>query len=243
LSPVTPDKNNIYTLSFKWKHALNIDDNISVLYSLDGISWSAIDSFTGTTTGFVTSSTTELTFIAEKNIGFRLGFGLSTNSAGAADGVYIDDLTLTKTPLNINSYTYKSFSGTSMAAPHVSGVAGLILAKYPPLTKCQVIDMILNSIDSVSSLSSIVATGGRLNAYQALTAVQGDDVCRTDESIGSSGSGSSVSSSGGGDGGGCFIATAAYGSVMHPYVEKLRQFRDRHLLTNGIGKRFVEAYY
>jgi hypothetical protein len=41
----------------------------------------------------------------------------------------------------------------------------------------------------------------------------------------------------------CFIATAAYGSSMAPDVMLLRQFRDRYLLTNPIGKAFVHLYY
>lgn len=51
------------------------------------------------------------------------------------------------------------------------------------------------------------------------------------------------SSSGDGGGGGCFIATAAYGSIMEPQVMLLRQFRDSFLLTNGAGRKFVEFYY
>jgi len=47
----------------------------------------------------------------------------------------------------------------------------------------------------------------------------------------------------GGGGGGCFIATAAYGSPMEPNVQILRQFRDRFLLDDSIGKRFVSFYY
>jgi V8-like Glu-specific endopeptidase len=52
----------------------------------------------------------------------------------------------------------------------------------------------------------------------------------------SSGGGSSSS------GGGCFIATAAFGSYLDPHVQALRDFRGRHLLTNGPGRAFVRIY-
>ena len=42
---------------------------------------------------------------------------------------------------------------------------------------------------------------------------------------------------------GCFIATAAYGSIMEPHVQVLRDFRDRFLSTNAIGKGFLHLYY
>jgi hypothetical protein len=42
---------------------------------------------------------------------------------------------------------------------------------------------------------------------------------------------------------GCFIATAAYGSYLHPQVKLLRNFRDEYLLGNASGRAFVEFYY
>ena len=43
--------------------------------------------------------------------------------------------------------------------------------------------------------------------------------------------------------GGCFIATAAYGTPMAEEIEILRQFRDEYLLTNPAGQALVDLYY
>ena len=66
--------------------------------------------------------------------------------------------------------SYQYFSGTSMAAPHVSGVAALLLAKTPSLTTAQVRSAILDNTDPIPSLSGITTTGGRLNAARVLGA-------------------------------------------------------------------------
>jgi hypothetical protein len=44
-------------------------------------------------------------------------------------------------------------------------------------------------------------------------------------------------------GGGCFIATAAYGTAMAEEIQILRQFRDKYLLTNPLGQGLVNVYY
>ena len=41
----------------------------------------------------------------------------------------------------------------------------------------------------------------------------------------------------------CYIATAAYGTPMAKEIEILREFRDKYLMTNPVGKGLVEFYY
>ncbi|HET6300227.1 CFI-box-CTERM domain-containing protein [Microbacterium sp.] len=43
--------------------------------------------------------------------------------------------------------------------------------------------------------------------------------------------------------GGCYIATAVYGSYNAAEVITLRKFRDHTLLTNPVGRVFVRVYY
>ena len=92
-------------------------------------------------------------------------------------------------------YNYKS--GTSFAAPMVSGLASLILTINPSLSPNRVISIIKRHVDRLPALAGFVATGGRINAARALRAVApgGGDV-----NAGDGGDGGSKSS--------CFVQSA-----------------------------------
>jgi hypothetical protein len=63
---------------------------------------------------------------------------------------------------------YTLRNGTSMAAPHVSGTAALIWSLVPEATVQEVREAILFSGDPIAALQGKLASGGRLNAYNAL---------------------------------------------------------------------------
>jgi len=63
---------------------------------------------------------------------------------------------------------YGAISGTSMAAPHVTGTVALLASVRPNASAGQIRSAILGSVDAVPALAGKVATGGRLNAFAAL---------------------------------------------------------------------------
>ncbi|MCS1408928.1 MAG: Thermophilic serine proteinase [Verrucomicrobia subdivision 3 bacterium] len=72
-----------------------------------------------------------------------------------------------------NDSAYQARDGTSMAAPHVSGVAALVLGAFPEATVHEVRERILSSAIEEPAFFGKVATGGRVSALGALS-VTGD---------------------------------------------------------------------
>ena len=81
-----------------------------------------------------------------------------------APGSYVLSTTL------YGTYTYAN--GTSMAAPHVSGVAALLAADEPAATVAQLKAALLSSVDVKAAFNGLALTSGRLNAASALTALE-----------------------------------------------------------------------
>ncbi|MEN6553160.1 MAG: S8 family serine peptidase, partial [Methanobacterium sp.] len=74
---------------------------------------------------------------------------------------------------------YGYMQGTSMAVPYVTGLAGLIKSIRPDLTALQIKYTILNNVDYISSLAGKILTGGRINAFKALTNIITDSTAPT----------------------------------------------------------------
>lgn len=65
---------------------------------------------------------------------------------------------------------YRQMSGTSMAAPHVAGVAALLFSYFPDISPIEAKTKMMRSVDVLADLSGKNSVSGRINAYSTLTA-------------------------------------------------------------------------
>jgi subtilisin family serine protease len=96
----------------------------------------------------------------DKLAGFS-NYGATTVDVGAP-GVSIFSTTFDSD----TSYGYKS--GTSMATPHVSGIAALVLSRFPTLTVSELRQRIISTTVPVTALRNKSVSGGRVNAFNAV---------------------------------------------------------------------------
>jgi subtilisin family serine protease len=88
-------------------------------------------------------------------------YGASSVDIGApGSGIYS---TLPKSSKGQIVSAYGSYSGTSMATPHVTGAAALYAATHPGASAATIKSGILNSGVATPSLAGKCVTGGRLN--------------------------------------------------------------------------------
>jgi subtilisin family serine protease len=103
---------------------------------------------------------------------FKYRFRWVTDASGATDdGCVVSSVNIIDYPANGEGAGYDYLQGTSMAAPHVAGLAGYLLSVSPTSTYSQIISNILTNGDSISSLAGKTTTGKRINAFNSVSAL------------------------------------------------------------------------
>ena len=88
-------------------------------------------------------------------------YGSVTTDLGApGDGIY--------STVSTSDTAYATYSGTSMATPHVAGVLALLMAQFPTESYSSIITRLMNGTDKIPALAGKTKSGGRLNLANAL---------------------------------------------------------------------------
>ncbi len=162
---------------------------------------------------------------------------------------------------------FQMMSGTSMAAPFVTGLAALVAREAPQLSAYQIRSIVMGSVDAVALLSGKVSVGGRVNVYKAIVSAKAQvsavawsptyspDYSKASRSTASdssnTGSASAggcglvkvlIDSSGGGKGGGFGDFTLVLSMLLLPLVIAANlRVRTKQLAAAG-NRRFFDRY-
>jgi subtilisin family serine protease/Leucine-rich repeat (LRR) protein len=175
---VTPDMDtrglNGLVLQFDYRYDIDVSDLFSVeVY--DGTSWKVL--FNNSTSSYYSE-----TYYYQKRLEIpkdwrnefmKIRFLWQTDdSENGYFGVELDNISIQYNSTDYTgAYTFKS--GTSMATPHVAGVAALLLANNPSVSLQELFSRLIMTGDEIIPLSEKTTTGRRLNAFNALDADEG----------------------------------------------------------------------
>ncbi|MEZ4872371.1 MAG: S8 family serine peptidase [Bdellovibrionales bacterium] len=136
------------------------------------------------------------------NLASFSNFGYNTVHIGSP-GVYILS--------TIDGGSFGYMSGTSMATPYVSGIAGLMKTQATTMLGFQMKQLIESSADQVSPLSGKVSTEARVNAIAAVAAAQSVSIDGSQPGYDVNGGSRSPAWNDKGSGGGCgLVSMLAY---------------------------------
>ncbi len=127
-----------------------------------------LDSFTGSTNGYTIPQEYDISSHAGSSV--SLGFRLLTDSTGNDFGPNVSAFMINT--LTLNTTSYNVISGTSMASPHVSGLAAMLFAYNPSYTYEDVSRSIRFGGVNQASLSGKTATGKSVSAAGSLNYIQ-----------------------------------------------------------------------
>ena len=166
-------------LIFWWKGDIpESGDYFSVQASTDGTSWTTLYLKIGSQFGQFWYGTVPSFVEATADLGpydgsitFYLRFRFQSDlDLELGEGLFVDDVEITAADMTYSGTAsdYQYFQGTSMATPHVAGLAALIWGLDLGQTYTQIKQRILNGVEVKSGLKGSILTGGRINAFNSV---------------------------------------------------------------------------
>jgi subtilisin family serine protease len=142
-------------------------DRLLFEVSTDGASWTAVSDSSGTSQGAFVGVFDDISRLDGAGAVW-LRFHLTTNGSVVGDGAQIDDVAVRCLSATYTGAELGFNDGTSMAAPHVTGTAALLLSRYKDLGVAALAQAIKRGVDAKAAMAGKLASGGRLNVLRGL---------------------------------------------------------------------------